>query len=479
MQYKATIKIQNGYSWLVTEDKEVSKKLWESLRFRVKNYFHTSLYKKGLWDGYDEFFKLKTGRFLTGLLPEIEYALKYLKVEYNLIDEREPFNFNVDKVDNQFLKQWIPTGHDLETMHDYQVDFINQVIKNKRGVVQAPTSAGKTAIMIGILKTLPKNCPTLILANKKSLVKQNYDEMVMWGFENVGRLYDTHKKPNIFTCATVQSLHKMQPLLGDIKVLIVDEIHDMMSKVPKKYYNLLNSCTVRVAVSATPFKFGESDKSQKYSVKGYFGPVLTTKAGDEKGRLTTSNLQKRNILAAADCFVYPIDTPKIPYEIYLDAVTLGIAENWHFHQVVKRLCQKLTGRTLIIVERLDHGDTLKDIIPGSMWVRGEDSLETRELIIDKLKHSKEDIVAIATQGIFNAGINVKVHNLINAAGGQAEHQIIQRLGRGLRKSSDKDKLNYYDFIFRINDYLEKHSMKRIDILKNEGHNVKVFDEIDF
>lgn len=470
---EAILKVQNCYSWLKTHNEKVKETLWRALRFRRKNYFHTSLYKRGVWDGYDEFFKQHTGRFLTGLLPEVEYALDHLKISYKIVDQRDSVEFRYKEVDQSFLNPWIPEGHDLQEMHDYQVDYINQIAKFKRGVIQAPTAAGKTAIMIGILKTLPQDCPTLILANKKSLVKQNYDELQMWGFENVGRLYEKYNDPNTFTCATVQSLHKF-PDIENIRALVVDEIHDMMSKVPKKYYNKLKSCSIRAAVSATPFKFGGSDKSQKYSVKGYFGPILA------KEELTTKKLQNRKILSDADCFFYPIDTPKIPYEIYLDAVTLGIAENWHFHQVVKRLCEKkLKGRTLIVVERIAHGDILEEIIPGALWVRGEDSLDTREQIINRLKHAKDDTIAIATQGIFNTGINVKVHNLVNAAGGQAEHQIIQRLGRGLRKAEDKEKLNYYDFIFRINDYLEQHSNKRIKILKQEGHNVTVFDEIDF
>ncbi len=40
--------------------------------------------------------------------------------------------------------------------------------------------------------------------------------------------------------------------------------------------------------------------------------------------------------------------------------------------------KKLKGRTLIIVERLDHGDKLHELLPGSLWIRGEDKIETRK-----------------------------------------------------------------------------------------------------
>lgn len=458
------LRIQNCYSWLYSEDTDTLSVLHEKMRFRERNYFHSRLYKQKLWDGYTEFFSKKTGRFLTGLLPEVKAALKHLGVEYKTLDERGEFSFGVEEIDEDFLGDGIK-------LYDYQIDLTNSLIKYRRGVILAPTGAGKTSVMISILKALPENCPTLVLANKTSLVQQNYEEIKKWGFENVGRLYGKYKEPNIITCSTVQSLHKMEAVLPKVKALIVDEIHENMSKQPKKYFNKLSSCSVRAAVSATPFKFGGKDQCQKWLVKGYFGPVL--KAKSVGGTLTTSHLQKRGTLSGSRCVFFPVREPQLKYEIYMDAVTRGIAENWTFHEMVVKLVGTLTGRTLVLVDRIAHGDALASLIPESLWVQGKDDLDTRKMVIEKLKSGKGKIVGIATQQIFNAGINIMVHNVINAAGGQADHHIIQRVGRGLRTADDKDVLNYYDFMFENNEYLLKHSKKRIEILKKEGHEVKI------
>lgn len=439
------------------------------MRFRERGYFHSRLYKQKLWDGYTEFFSKKTGRFLTGLLPEVKAALAHLGEEYTVMDERGEFDFRVDQIDKNFLE-----GIEL---YDYQVDLTNALIKHKRGVISAPTGAGKTNIMIAILKALPEGCPVLVLANKKSLVQQNYEEIIKWNFNNVGRLYGKHVQPSLITCATVQSLHKMEPLLEKVKAVIVDEIHENMSRQPKKYFNKLKSCSVRAAVSATPFKFGGKDTCQKWLVKGYFGPALKSRSAG--GTLTTSHLQDRGMLSKSRCVFYPVREPDLTYEIYMDAVTRGIAENWHFHEIIKNLVSGLTGRTLILVERIAQGDSLASLIPGSLWVQGKDDLDTRKMVIDKLKTSKERVVAIGTQQIFTAGINVMTHNVVNAAGGQADHHIIQRVGRGLRTADDKEILNYYDFVFHNNEYLLEHSKKRIKILKKEGHEIVIKDDLDF
>lgn len=813
---QTVLRIQNCYSWLYCGKHEVLSVLHENMRFRERGYFHSRLYKQKLWDGYTEFFSKKTGRFLTGLLPEVKAALKHLGEEYRLVDERGEFDFEHAEIGEGFLGDGI-------NLYDYQVDLTNALIKNRRGVICAPTAAGKaqpldslvatpegfvrmgdikvgdfvltpkgkktkvlgvfpqglkkvykvqfsngdsveccgehlwkvnatydqwsgrvlstneikkrvkcanganrynietpknlnfrkikvaidpyfmglllgdgsfralgairisssdeeiieyissslsegysmfacggydyriycgrrgkgmpknphvesikkmglsglhswnkfvpkeymindfetrlsvlqglmdsdghidkkgsisfvttserlandvswlvkslggipyksktiknftyksfkkqgrpafvvrfslpegvcpfrlsrkksrmktsrkqlknrticgvkyvgkkecqcilvedkdhlyitdnfvvthnTNIMVSILKALPKGCPTLVLANKKSLVEQNYEEIVKWGFENVGRLYGKYKNPNVITCATVQSLHKMEPLLEKVKALVVDEIHENMSKEPKKYFNKMKSCSVRAAVSATPFKFGGKDQCQKWLVKGYFGPLLKAKSAG--GVLTTKHLQERGTLSKSRCVFYPVREPDLKYEVYMDAVTRGIAENWGFHRMIRDLVAKLEGRTLILVERIAQGDSLASLIPGSIWVQGKDDMETRKMVIEKLKTSRERVVAIGTQQIMTAGINVMTHNVINAAGGQADHHIIQRVGRGLRTASDKEILNYYDFMFYNNEYLMNHSMKRIKILRGEGHEVCIKDEVDF
>ncbi len=469
--------VQNTYSWLLTDDTTIKGNLWKKLRFKERGYFHNRAYKQRRWDGYTNFFEPESGRFLTGLLPEVKAALNYWKVPYKVADEREGFDFKWTQIDDQFLNNYLPKGQKPVTLHDYQVDFINQIVKHKRGVIYSPTSSGKTFIMVGSLHTMP-SVPTLVLQNRKDLAIQNYEEIVKWGVPNVGTLWGGSVNPDMVTVATVQSITKMAKLLPKIKVVIVDEIHDMMSKMPKAVYRSLPACCVRVGLSATPFKFGEKDLVQKFFVKGFFGPVLKT-SSTSSGILTTKELQDRNILSRSRCIFYPINEPQIPYDIYQDAVTRGIAESYHFHDVVSTLGKKLKGRTLILVDRLAHGDALQSLIPNSLWVQGKDTPATRKSVIKQLQEAKGDVVGIATQQIFNTGINVFIHNLVNAAGGVADHLIVQRMGRGLRKKDDKEMLNYYDFIFNINDYLLKHSNKRLKVLTEQGHEIIIKDEIDF
>lgn len=471
------LKLQNSYSWLVTQDQAIKDLLWKSLRFLEKNYFMNPLYKQRKWSGHRDFFIKESGRFLTGLLPEVELALRNKGMAYTIVDERGDFEYTHRAVDDQFLNRWLAEGRDPVTMHDYQVEYINQIAEKHRGIVRAPTSAGKTFVLVGALKCLPPRTPTLVMTKSTDLCRQIYDDIAAWNFEGLGKCIGSRKKdfcPNVITVANVDSVHKIDGLLPHFKALFVDEVHTMTSNVPKAVYKRMKGASTRIGISATPFKFGETDKCQKYDVKGFFGPIIKCNGKE----LTIKELQDRGILSPSRCVFYPIDEPSLPYETYQDAVTLGIAENIPFHRLVARLAKKLKGRTLIIVERIAHGEMLHQMIPGSHWIYGEDTAVDRKTVIGLLQKS-DKCTCIVQEKLISAGINVFVHNVIAALGGSASHHVTQRVGRGLRRADDKDMLNYYDFVFNINDYLYSHSLHRMKVLRTDGHEVVEKDEVDF
>lgn len=481
MEHATVLQVNNLYGRLISTDLEIATFLHENLRFRPPNFWHNAAYKKKIWDGYKEFFNLKTGKFLAGLLPEVAATLRVLKKPYHFIDERTPARWLHTSIDDQFLNQWRPPNFDPITLHDFQPDLANKCFQYNRGIVQAPTGAGKTFILVSILKSLPPKTPTLFLTKNAGLVHQNWEEMKNWGVEGLGRWYDKYKEPNFVMCATVHkdTLMSLKDLLPKFKVLLVDEVHDCMSDVPIWAYKRMEKASIRIGFSATPFKWHKKKINQvhKYNVKGYFGTVFKTNT-TKSGLLTTKDLQERNILSKSDCTVYPIDRPDLAYEPYQDAVKLGIEQNMYFHDVVKRLVKKCPGRTLIVVERIEQGNYLQQLIPGSVFIQGSVAIKDRIPTLDALK-SGDRFVAIAMRHIITAGINLKIHDLINASGGEGAHNVIQLMGRGLRTASDKDLLRYHDFLFLNSDYLRNHAEWRIEVLKNEGHEVKIMDSIDF
>ena len=474
------LKINNIKSKLITYDRDVIGFLANCLRRRPKNFWHSTAYKKKKWDGWNYFFNKKTGEFQTGLLPEVRAALKHLKVNYNISDQRKFVNWKYDNIGQNFLDPWLPPSYDPIELHDYQPDFVNQAIKYNRGIIQAPTGAGKTFIMISLLKCLPPKTPVLFMTKNAGLTHQNWEDMKLWGVPDLGRWYGTYKEPNYVMCCTVHSktLESISKLIPKFKVLVVDEVHECISKVPIAAYNKMKNASVRLGFSATPFKPNKKkvDEVHKWNTKGFFGPIFKTKTTSD-GRLKTKDLQDRGILSKSKGTFYIIKEPNLSHEPYQDAIKLGIEENFYFHEVVQRLERKLKGRTLIVVERRNQGEYLKQLIPHAHWVHGDIALKKRKPVLEDLKNKPES-TAIFMRHIITAGINVKVHNLVNASCGEGSDRTIQFMGRGLRLAEDKDILEYYDFYFKNNPYLMDHSEWRMEVLEKEGHEVKV-KEIDF
>lgn len=473
------LRIDNVNSQLLTPNKKLKELLSKGLRARPKNYFHSAAYKNRKWDGWKYFISPRTGIFLTGLLPEVRLALHKLGLKYQTEDHRTGMIWNHKSISPEFLNPWLPTGFDPITLHDYQPDLAEVVMKNNRGIVVAPTGAGKTFILITLLKCLPPKTPVLFLTKNSQLVEQNYEEMKLWGIENVGRWYGDYKEPNFITCATVHSetFKNLSSLLPKFKVLMVDEVHECVSKVPDEAYKKMHRAYVRVGFSATPFRYNKKkiDEEHKLTVKGHFGPLLKTKT-TESGFLTTADLQKRKILSGSEAVFYKFNEPNLVHETYQDAVKLGIEQNFDLHNFIRALTKKLNGRILIMVERLEQGEYLKQLIPEAHWIYGNVKLKDRKPTIEALKED-DHAIAIAMRHIITAGINVKVHHLINAAGGDAAHNLIQQMGRGLRTAGDKDVLTYHDILFMMNEYLYKHSTWRMEVLEKEGHNVTVVEDI--
>ena len=180
------------------------------------------------------------------------------------------------------------------------------------------------------------------------------------------------------------------------------------------------------------------------------------------GDIETQELTQRGILAGATCFFHNMAEPDLSVAEWVEAYEKGVMLNEHMHAKIASIMNAYeSGRHLIIVERIEHGDALAKAIPGALWVHGQDSDAARESVIAQLQRSKpgEKVVAIASR-ILQTGVDLFLHSLTNAAGYQSDIATIQRFGRGLRVAPDKERLDYHDFMFTNNMYLEKHSNAR-------------------
>jgi superfamily II DNA or RNA helicase len=105
---------------------------------------------------------------------------------------------------------------------------------------------------------------------------------------------------------------------------------------------------------------------------------------------------------------------------------------------------KESGNTLILVDRISAGEMLQELIPGSVFVKGDVKLKDRKNAYDEINEGTNHVV-IATYGVAAVGINIpRIFNLVLIEPGKSFVRVIQSIGRGVRKAKDKDFVQIWD-----------------------------------
>lgn len=360
----------------------------------------------------------------------------------------------------------LTTGAPLRSiLREHQLRLIEAAIKGPRSILKCATGGGKTLVMATLCHVYDQG-RIIILCRNKNLVVQTADVLASFlGASAVGRVSGDFDETNArVIVSTVQSVKKIAKLIDSIDILIVDEVHQFGSKLSKEVVELFSQTAFRWGLSATPLKAGH--EIHNYRLKGLFGPLACD--------VTTKELTATSLLSSAAIRFVVISKPKKMITAAWEfAERAGIYENEHMHKVVAHIVinQIKAGRVLILVQRLDHGDRLQELIPDSFWISGSCSKVDRMTAFHRLKVSKPDEkVVVILSSIGNTGIDVLPHYLINCTGGGvAEALTIQKIGRGLRTGADKTMLHYIDFMHETNSYLKKHSETRLKTLWHDGH----------
>jgi len=132
-------------------DVDIRRKLSNALKFEIPYAKHMPQYKLGRWDGKVAFFGVGGTGYVNHLDKIIEVLQKNKVQIANIEDRRHPVDLNFDPVTESYWadKQvcW-PEGHPEEgkpiMLRDYQVEAINNFLKNPQSLQQIATGAGKT-----------------------------------------------------------------------------------------------------------------------------------------------------------------------------------------------------------------------------------------------------------------------------------------------------------------------------------------------
>lgn len=200
------ITVREGHGYLSEVPPELQDPLKLATSFRPAGYQYTTLFQKGRSDGRVKL--LKHSKFPAGLLSRVTKVLDKHGVAYK-VDAEAPTDSRPDlSLATEGLEErW------------YQDDAVEAALLNPRGVVRAPTGAGKTAIILRVVVVRGKWAlivvPTidLLYQTKRFFEEHLVDNTVYddptggagWGRPIVGQMGDGVVDPQPVTVATART----------------------------------------------------------------------------------------------------------------------------------------------------------------------------------------------------------------------------------------------------------------------------------
>ena len=128
---------------------------------------------------------------------------------------------------------------------------------------------------------------------------------------------------------------------------------------------------------------------------------------------------------------------------------------------ISKLIQGISesGNTLVLVNRIDTGKFLTELLPDSTFISGE--VKGKERKEEYKEHATSDNrITVATYGVAAVGINIpRIFNLVLLEPGKSFVRVIQSIGRGIRKAEDKDFVQIWD-ITSTCKYAKRHLTTR-------------------
>lgn len=390
-----------------------------------------------------------------------------------------------------------PTAEVRLEMRDYQEEAIRKLILEGygRGMVELPTSAGKSLVIANLIHTVEKRVlkglKYLIFVPNSQLVSQFYKDLISYGFpkKSVTKLtsglkgYDSDARVVI---SNRQFLFKNEDLLKEAKFdfLINDEVHQ--GKPNSATLNLVDRlpCRFKVGLSGTiPRK-----KHDRLSLVGSFGRVLYVE--------TITDLQSRGYISKLDINLVKVFDRKVAGDRSLlfnedssrrfsskrdngirfndayEAEMKYVNDNYsRLYSPILDILASAEGNTLVLFDRLEFGRNMfalmKDTYPSACvrYVDGQTGIQEREEVRELLEGSTGNVV-FGQCSILSTGINIRnLTNLVLMVSTKSFSRILQSIGRTLRLHKDKDRAKLFDISFNFK-YSQKHLAERLAIYKD-------------
>ncbi len=388
----------------------------------------------------------KTTRSLLGKRGDFPTGLLYIVEKW--LDGRPELSETLDDRKVPERRQIFPTFGKTHQPYPEQVEAAQAALREHRGVISAPTGAGKSVILSLIIAALQVR--TLVVVPSLEL-KRQLTEMLQVAFPDT-RVGSFASHANI----AVENVDALDPNVeANYDCVIVDEFHHSAAKT----YRTLNKKAwtkvyYRFGLTATPFRANENERLLLESVLSKVIYRIDYKTAVSKG-----------YIVPLEAYYVDLSETTTKGETWSEVYSDLVVNNSRRNDIIRRLLQTLfiAGKsTLCLVKEIEHGDALQD---STRFVHGQHPI--RESMISNF-NSGLDSCLIATTGVCGEGVDTKPAEYIIIAGlGKSKNAFMQQIGRGFRKYPGKESCKVILFRDGSHKWTLNHFKAQCKILRDE------------
>jgi len=359
-------------------------------------------------------------------------------------------------------------------------------------------NSGKTECAAAIVKLLDYP-QTIFIANKIYYLEQGYKRFIKAGIpeDKLGYMdgSEVSEFRSVMFCS-LQTMHsylfdqdeRFKRILDETQILIFDEAHHSSCMSGYRVITALTNASIRIGLTATPFKTRDCSSYHDYLMTGLFGEILVN--------IPSMWLRARGYLAEID--IHMIKLTKKPKGFlnnsdWLQVYKNGIVSNTEFNELVVKMAfeyLKSKRNILMLVKEINHGRTLLKMFydnhshlvifssgGGKFQIYNGIDYEDIDFSLDQVKEKfgENGYIIIGSQ-IYNEAIDIpEIDVIVYCSSARSLIQSVQIPGRGSRNSIGKDKCIVVDFMHTYSYILKNQALERIETYEDEHIPVTIYN----
>jgi superfamily II DNA or RNA helicase len=442
-------------------------RLRDLFSFRHPNADFIPKVRSGEWDGFINL--LRWGKVSAGLFYAYRKEVEDMfRVELKSLDKPPAFR---------------PPDKD-SPLRPYQRRGVDCMINasDVGGIILSATGSGKTFLAGDYFKRLIGT--GVFIVDELTLLDQAQRELSKAIGEEVGIVGNSKFNPRRITVATVQTLHRHRTKppfrlwFSKVDVLIIDELHVQLNR---RNIDVITKIRPKAVFGLTATLQLKKDHVRLPAI-AMAGPVIfeyPIQEGVKEGYLTEGRI-----------FIVPFHDPlrgmapgywgkgcrgarvRIPAGSPMAEYRRHICLNKARNDLVEELTRKSLkeGRKVfVLVERVKHlrilAKRMSDLPHYAL--SGQVSKDKRLEAMQEMDAGRLNLILASR--VFAKGVDVRsVDCIIDATGMPSRNNVLQRYGRGVRKTDGKNELLFYDIADRGNSKFTDAAWARFRALHETG-----------